>query len=543
MVDQKILPMSHGGSYADVGHKVALDPEIAPAVHAENEDENLKKDHMDFNRVDKEVAKYASGVAVHVSPEDNSRLKRQIDKRVLSIMIFTYFLQALDKGTMSFASIMGLPADLHLKGQQFSWLTTCIYIAVLIVEYPTNLLIQRLPIAKYLGVSIILWGATLALHAVAKDFTTIVILRTLLGIFEAVCQPSFVYLSSMWYKREEQAATVSYWYMMNGMQQIVGGLLAYCFSLIKSPPSSLKSWQAIFITYGCVSVLWGVFVLVYMPDSPMRAKCFGEEDKKLLVERVRSNQTGVQNKHFRVEQLWEAFKDPQMWCYCLITFCTTLPTSGLGAFANIIIKGFHFTTLQTQLLAMVLGGYIILVLLSSTWLVQKTKQNTLVMGIFVAPSVIGTIVLLTVENTSRATQAGLLFSYYLVLSFWAAQTIAISMISRNIGGQTKKTVVVAANFIAWATGNAIGPQVFLAWDAPRYMIAFSTHMGCYVLLVLVVIFLHFYLKAQNAGKDRLLQAELAASGHGTLPGVGDEKMVHAFDDLTDRENPDFRYVY
>lgn len=68
-------------------------------------------------------------------------------------------------------------------------------------------------------------------------------------------------------------------------------------------------------------------------------------------------------------------------------------------------------------------------------------------------------------------------------------------------------------------------------------------MGCYVLLVLVVIFLHFYLKAQNAGKDRLLQAELAASGHGTLPGVGDEKMVHAFDDLTDRENPDFRYVY
>ncbi|TVY41098.1 putative transporter [Lachnellula occidentalis] len=537
MVDQNILPTSPADSHADVDHKVALDPEIGPVVHAENEDETLKKDHMDFNRVDKEVAKYVSDVAVNISPEDNARLKRKIDKRVLSIMIFTYFLQALDKGTMSFASIMNLPADLHLKGQQYAWLTTCIYIAVLIVEYPTNLLIQRLPIAKYLGVSIILWGATLALHAVAKNFTTIVILRTLLGIFEAVCQPSFVYLSSMWYKREEQAATVSYWYMMNGMQQIVGGLLAYCFSVIKSPPLSLKSWQAIFITYGCISVLWGIFVLVYMPDSPMRAKCFGEEDKKLLVERVRSNQTGVQNKRFRAEQFWEALKYPQMWCYCLITFCTTLPTSGLGAFANIIIRdGFHFTTLQTQLLAMVLGGYIIAVLLGSTWLVQKTKQNTLVMGIFVAPSIIGTIVLLTVKNTNRATQGGLLFSYYLVLSFWAAQTIAISMISRNTGGQTKKTVVVAANFIAWATGNAIGPQVFLAWDAPRYLIAFSTHMGCYVLLVLVVIFLHFYLKAQNAGKDRL-QAELAASG------TVDDQMVHAFDDLTDKENPNFRYVY
>jgi MFS family permease len=125
-------------------------------------------------------------------------------------MVFTYFLQALDKGTMSFTSIMGVKEDLGLVGQQFSWLTTCIYIAILFVEYPTNYLIQRLPIAKYLGVSIIVWGVVLALHSVAKNFTHILVLRTLLGIFEAVCQPAFVFLSSMWYKREEQAATVTY---------------------------------------------------------------------------------------------------------------------------------------------------------------------------------------------------------------------------------------------------------------------------------------------------------------------------------------------
>ncbi|TVY81915.1 putative transporter [Lachnellula suecica] len=522
-----------------MAQKAAPDSGIAPAVHTEHgQDGDLKKDHMDYNRVDKEVAKYASEVPIDISPEENSRLKRKIDKRVLSIMVFTYFLQALDKGTLSFTSIMGLRTDLHISptNQEFPMLTTCIYIAILFVEYPTNLLIQRLPIAKYLGVSIILWGTTLALHAVATNFASLVALRTLLGIFEAVCQPAFVFLSSMWYKREEQAATVSYWYMMNGMQQIVGGLLAYCFSLLSSPPSPIKSWQAIFITYGALSVLWGVFVLVYMPDSPMRAKCFTEEDKKLMVERVRSNQTGVQNKLFRKEQMWEAFRDPQMWCYCLIAICTTLPTSGLGAFANIIIQSFHFSVLQTQLLAMVLGAYIILILLSSTWLVQKTKQNTLIMGIYVAPSIIGTVVLLTVENTSKATQAGLLFSYYLVLSFWAAQTISMSMLSRNVGGQTKKTVVVAANFISWAVGNAIGPQVFLGWNGPRYLIAFSTHMGCYALLVAVVVFLRFYLRSQNAKKD----AALAAAG---LPAVGETDIVHAFDDLTDKDNPYFRYVY
>jgi hypothetical protein len=63
---------------------------------------------------------------------------------------------------------------------------------------------------------------------------------------------------------------------------------------------------------------------------------------------------------------------------------------------------------------------------------------------------------MTVENKTKATQVGLLISYYITLSFWSAQTLSLSMISRNIAGQTKKTTVVAANFIAWATGNAIG---------------------------------------------------------------------------------------
>lgn len=180
--------------------------------------------------------------------------------------------------------------------------------------------------------------------------------------------------------------------MMNGAQQIVGGLLAYCFTLIGGD-KAIKSWQALFMTYGVISVFWGLFVIWWMPDSPMRAKCFSEEDKRLMVERLRSNQTGIQNKKFRAYQVWEALSDPQMWCYCAVQLFTTLPTSGLGAFFGIIISSFNFTILQTQLLAMVLGAYIIVILLSSAWLVKKTGQNTLIMLCFIIPyaSIHGTL--------------------------------------------------------------------------------------------------------------------------------------------------------
>lgn len=80
-----------------------------------------------------------------------------------------------------------------------------------------------------------------------------------------------------------------------------------------------------------------------------------------------------------------------------------------------------------------------------------------------------------------------------------------------------------------------GPQVFLDWDKPRYFIAFATHLGCYSLLVIVIIGLRFYLKYENKKRDAL-----AESG---AREARDEQLVHAFEDLTDKENPNFRYVY
>ena len=109
------------------------------------------------------------------------------------------------------------------------------------------------------------------------------------------------------------------------------------------------------------------------------------------------------------------------------------------------------------------------------------------------------------------------------------------MISRNVAGTTKKSVAVATNFIFWSAGNSIGPQVFLDTDKPRYAIAFSTHMGCYSLLVVVIVALRFYLVHQNKKRDKM-----AAEG---VAEADPKNVVHGFEDLTDLQNRSFRYVY
>lgn len=96
---------------------------------------------------------------------------------------------------------------------QYSWLHTVIYFGILFAEYPTNFIVQKVPIAKYLAANIFLWGLTLTMTCFGFNFRILAALRVLLGIFEAVSQPTFLLLSSMWYKREEQAHIVTYWFV------------------------------------------------------------------------------------------------------------------------------------------------------------------------------------------------------------------------------------------------------------------------------------------------------------------------------------------
>lgn len=78
----------------------------------------LLKSGQNYNKMDKELAQYVAAGRIEISPEEDTRLRRLIDKRILVVMITTYFLQAIDKGTMSFASIMGIRDDAKLVGQE-----------------------------------------------------------------------------------------------------------------------------------------------------------------------------------------------------------------------------------------------------------------------------------------------------------------------------------------------------------------------------------------------------------------------------------------
>lgn len=120
-----------------------------------------------------------------VSEVDNKRLRRKIDLMLLPIMLGVYFLQQLDKSTLSYASVFGLVKDAHLGGQDYSWLGSIVYIAQLVMQPVIAYFLVKVPTGKFAGIMVLCWGIVLSCMAVAHDFKGLLAARFFLGCFEA----------------------------------------------------------------------------------------------------------------------------------------------------------------------------------------------------------------------------------------------------------------------------------------------------------------------------------------------------------------------
>jgi hypothetical protein len=123
--------------------------------------------------------------AVIVTPEENARILKKIDLTILPIMLAVYFLQGLDKATLSYASVFGLITDAHLVGQDYSWLGSIVYVAQLVLQPLIAYFLVKLPTGKFTATVVLCWGAVLSFMALANNFQGLIATRFFLGAFEA----------------------------------------------------------------------------------------------------------------------------------------------------------------------------------------------------------------------------------------------------------------------------------------------------------------------------------------------------------------------
>jgi hypothetical protein len=135
----------------------------------------------------------SGGQRILLTPQNNARVLKKIDLCILPVVLGIYFLQALDKATLAYASVFGLVDDAQLVGHEYSWLGSVVYLAQLVAQPLVAYILVKFPLGKFLAVIVLLWGIALSSMPAAHNFAGLLVCRLFLGLFEAgvgKCWPS-----------------------------------------------------------------------------------------------------------------------------------------------------------------------------------------------------------------------------------------------------------------------------------------------------------------------------------------------------------------
>ncbi|KAG6040580.1 hypothetical protein E4U41_000088 [Claviceps citrina] len=460
------------------------------------------------------------------------RVLKKIDRAIIPLLLLTYMLNFMDKSILSSAAVFGLRHDNHLQGQEYSWVSSIFYFGYLIWEYPTTILITRLPTAKYLAGNTLCWGAVMALTAACRNFGGLMTVRFLLGMAEATITPGFMFLTSTWYTRDEMPTRVGIWFAGNSVGGMASSLMAFGLGHVRNDDDDdhvhVRPWQWMYIVLGIATFLWAVPLFFLLPDDISEARFLSEAERLVARNRVVIAGTGSTEKSsWKWDQAAECVVDPKSWFIVSISLLTQIPNGGTQGFSNIIIQSFRFTSLQSTLInipySLLSAGVIAGVGLLAG---RYRTLNCLLIVAVVVPCVVGAAVIYCRSDTDAADAADAaaaahgvqLFAYFLLSTGPAAMPLTMSLVQSNYRGVTKKMTMAAMQFMAYCAGNIVGPQLFRQTEAPTYQSAFRGIMVCYALAIVLALGLRFHLQWVNADRARKegFQGSAGAAGAGAV---------------------------
>ncbi|KAF7192467.1 putative transporter, partial [Pseudocercospora fuligena] len=445
----------------------------------------------------------------------NRSILWKIDMRLMPLVI--------DKTTLGYAAVFGVKSDVNLSGTEYSWVSALFYLGYLFWEYPTSVMLQKFPIAKFMSGTVVVWGIVLMCHAAAHDFPGLAAARTFLGAMEASINPGTMLLFSMWYKRIEQPFRMGIWVGSAGVGYVLAGIASFGIGHIGG---SLASWRYIFLIWGAITTFWGILVLLVLPDSPLKARFLSAPERQLVLARVKENNTGLENKQWKLEQFIEALTDIKTWLLFIFAVTSNSPNGGLTNFQSLIIKGMGFSTLQTTLIQMPSGAVQFVVCTGATYFASRYSNARLaIMLICLIPFLAGTIGTWLVP---QSIPYGRLVCLWISFSYTATWTLSMSVATANTAGHTKKITTNAILLIGYCLGNFIGPFFFLSSQAPRYSLGVGMMFFCIGVQVLCITGIWVLLWRRNAARKSSTTTANAAEAHEL-----------GLKDVTDKNNPHF----
>ena len=211
--------------------------------------------------------------------------------RILPLIALAYLCAYTDRVNVSFAAAH-MNADLGFSATIYGLGGGLFFLGYALFEVPSNILCVRYGPRMWLARIMVTWGllsAAMMFVATPLEFYT---LRFLLGVAEAGFYPGVIYYLSHWFPPCHRGRAVSRFYVAGPLTSVVLGAVSG-FLLDLDGNAGLRGWQWLFVAQGLPSVLIGLVLLRYLPDSPGKVGWLTSAEKSWIAGELEREQARI----------------------------------------------------------------------------------------------------------------------------------------------------------------------------------------------------------------------------------------------------------
>jgi ACS family tartrate transporter-like MFS transporter len=261
-------------------------------------------------------------------------------RRLLPFVMLLYVVNYIDRVNVGFAALT-MNRDLGLSPAVFGFGASIFFVGYMIFQVPANLMLEKLGARRWMFIILAVWGLLSAANAFMQGPLSYYALRLLLGIAEAGFFPGMLLYMTYWFPHSWRSRFVGIFMAAIPLSNIIGGPLSTSI-LGMDGILGLHGWQWMFILEGLPATALAFLSLKLLPDRPASATFLTEEEKRIVIARLRKDEGTSEHRAF-----WPALRDPRVIALGLVLLGNQIGLYGVQLWLPQIVKDMGFTNFAT----------------------------------------------------------------------------------------------------------------------------------------------------------------------------------------------------
>lgn len=351
-----------------------------------------------------------------------AQVYRKIWWRIIPLLFICYGLAFIDRINIGFTKLQ-MSADLGIDATWYGIAAGVFFLTYALCEIPSNVYLERWGARRTFVRIMVLWGLVTVATAFVSGVTQLVVLRLLLGAFEAGFLPGIILYLTFWFPARMRARVTAVIFVANAVAGALAGPLAGSIMSSLHGVMGMAGWKWVFILEGLPACVLGVIAFFILRDKPDDAEWLTVSEKA----QVKADLAGetVQGEAHATGVVAKILRNPMTYLIALLWFTAICSNYLLFFWLPTIVHDSGVKSLTT---------------------VGLTTALPLAMGF------VGAVVLSWTSDRFMERRWHLIFCFLLIAAGLAASTAAHSL----------PLTLIAFAVASFATG-ASGP---LIWSLP-----------------------------------------------------------------------------